>query len=340
MSFRENLIHLRAANNMTQEQLAMMLGVSRQSVTKWEAEKSSPEMDKLLKMCQIFDCTLDDLVQGDLTGKEASPSTRIGSGGRPADVFGYDEHMNRFADRISSGCIAPLLGVAIGIIFLQMAPSAQSGFAILPENLANALGLLCIFASIGVCLAFIVPAAMEHAQFVRTHPFIEDFYTEEQRARMRKTFTYELIGGVFCIFLGVCAIIVLDGTAYQEIIGVPVMMLLIALGVRFIVHGGMLLAKANIANYNTAASEVMTAHEIAAAPIPEAQKEELLGAHRQDKRIGALCGTIMIIATIAGLVMLFVPAYHNSLFWLAWPIGGLLCGIVSILMKGFASPQE
>ena len=69
MSFRDNLQHLRAERNMTQEQLAMLLGVSRQSVTKWEAERSYPEMDKLLKMCRIFDCSLDDLVQGDLTKK-------------------------------------------------------------------------------------------------------------------------------------------------------------------------------------------------------------------------------------------------------------------------------
>lgn len=47
MSFRDNLQYLRATRNMTQEQLAMLLGVSRQSVTKWEAEKSYPEMDKL-----------------------------------------------------------------------------------------------------------------------------------------------------------------------------------------------------------------------------------------------------------------------------------------------------
>ena len=50
MSFRNNLQYLRASHSMTQEQLAMLLGVSRQSVTKWEAEKSYPEMDKLLKM--------------------------------------------------------------------------------------------------------------------------------------------------------------------------------------------------------------------------------------------------------------------------------------------------
>ena len=41
MSFRDNLQHLRATRNMTQEQLAMLLGVSRQSVTKWEAENST-----------------------------------------------------------------------------------------------------------------------------------------------------------------------------------------------------------------------------------------------------------------------------------------------------------
>ena len=76
MSFRDNLQHLRATHAMTQEQLALMLGVSRQSVTKWEAEKSYPEMDKLLKLCQIFDVTLDDLVQGDLTTSAPTPAVQ------------------------------------------------------------------------------------------------------------------------------------------------------------------------------------------------------------------------------------------------------------------------
>lgn len=67
MSFCTNLQYLRAERHMTQEQLAMLLGVSRQSVTKWEAEKSYPEMDKLIKMCQIFECSLDDLVTGDVS---------------------------------------------------------------------------------------------------------------------------------------------------------------------------------------------------------------------------------------------------------------------------------
>ena len=61
MSFRANLQYLRAQRNLTQERLAMLLGVSRQAISKWESEKAYPEMDKLLMICDLFGCTLDDL---------------------------------------------------------------------------------------------------------------------------------------------------------------------------------------------------------------------------------------------------------------------------------------
>lgn len=93
MSFRDNLQHLRATRGMTQEQLAEQLGVSRQSVTKWESESSYPEMDKLIGICELFGCSLDDLVKGDLTPAEshaAEPQADMGDEARareprPAD---------------------------------------------------------------------------------------------------------------------------------------------------------------------------------------------------------------------------------------------------------------
>ncbi len=77
MSFRTNLQYLRAQRNMTQEQLAMLLGVSRQAISKWESEKAYPEMDKLLMICDLFGCTLDDLVLGDV-----SASVNVGAAAR------------------------------------------------------------------------------------------------------------------------------------------------------------------------------------------------------------------------------------------------------------------
>ena len=112
MSFRTNLQYLRAERHMTQEQLAMLLGVSRQSVTKWEAEKSYPEMDKLIKMCQIFECSLDDLVQGDLTGRAPVPvATAVPSGPRPMSAA-TTSTCAQFAKRIAYGCCSHhVLGV-------------------------------------------------------------------------------------------------------------------------------------------------------------------------------------------------------------------------------------
>ncbi len=69
MKFEEKLQNLRKASSLSQEQLADKLGVSRQSVSKWESGSTYPEMDKLLAMCKIFKCSLDDLVNDEATDK-------------------------------------------------------------------------------------------------------------------------------------------------------------------------------------------------------------------------------------------------------------------------------
>ena len=62
MKFGENLYNLRKKEKISQEKLAEKLGVSRQSVSKWETGESYPEMNRILKLCKIFHCQLNDLV--------------------------------------------------------------------------------------------------------------------------------------------------------------------------------------------------------------------------------------------------------------------------------------
>ncbi len=62
MKFGDNLRRMRELKKISQEQLAELMGVSRQSVSKWEREESFPSMERLLKLCQIFDCDLADLL--------------------------------------------------------------------------------------------------------------------------------------------------------------------------------------------------------------------------------------------------------------------------------------
>ena len=59
--FHDNLITLRKMKNMTQEDIADIVGVSRQSVAKWETGETVPDLDKCKKLAEIFEVSLDDL---------------------------------------------------------------------------------------------------------------------------------------------------------------------------------------------------------------------------------------------------------------------------------------
>lgn len=68
MSFGSNLQYLRKLHgNMTQEKLAERMGVSRQTVSKWESDESFPEIAKLIELCDFFSCKLDEVLREDLT---------------------------------------------------------------------------------------------------------------------------------------------------------------------------------------------------------------------------------------------------------------------------------
>ena len=63
MNFSEKLLTLRKAKDLTQEQLAEKLDVSRQSVSKWESGQATPELEKIVEISAIFDVTTDYLLK-------------------------------------------------------------------------------------------------------------------------------------------------------------------------------------------------------------------------------------------------------------------------------------
>jgi len=67
VKFGENLQKLRKEKGISQEQLAEQLGVTRQSVSKWESGNSYPEMDKIVAICNLFHCDMDVLINKDIT---------------------------------------------------------------------------------------------------------------------------------------------------------------------------------------------------------------------------------------------------------------------------------
>lgn len=73
----ENLKRIRKDNNLSQEQLAEKLGVSRQSVSKWENGEAYPEMDKVLQLCKMFNLNIDELLNQDLKEVNENKQSKI-----------------------------------------------------------------------------------------------------------------------------------------------------------------------------------------------------------------------------------------------------------------------
>lgn len=72
MKFCDKLIALRREKGYSQEQLALMLGVSRQSVSKWEADSSMPEISKILQISDIFKVTTDYLLKDSIEKRQST----------------------------------------------------------------------------------------------------------------------------------------------------------------------------------------------------------------------------------------------------------------------------
>ena len=67
MNIGKNIRHLRKQKKITQEQLAEMMSVSRQTISKWEAGEVIPELDKIVALSDLFACKLDTMIKEDMS---------------------------------------------------------------------------------------------------------------------------------------------------------------------------------------------------------------------------------------------------------------------------------
>ena len=94
----ENLKKIRKENNLSQEQLAEKLGVSRQSVSKWENGEAYPEMDKVLQICKMFNLNIDELLNQDIKKVNEEKQSKINIDKYVGDFLDYiTKSINLFA---------------------------------------------------------------------------------------------------------------------------------------------------------------------------------------------------------------------------------------------------
>jgi transcriptional regulator with XRE-family HTH domain len=114
MSLGLTIRDLRNQRNMSQNDLAEALAVSRQSVSKWETDSAVPELDKLVRMSELFDVTLDEFIKGNPSNETAERSQTA------SDKASESGDNCRTSHRTTAGMILLCFGVLITLIFLLL----------------------------------------------------------------------------------------------------------------------------------------------------------------------------------------------------------------------------
>lgn len=109
MTIGTKIYEYRKKSGMTQEELAERLGVTRQSVSKWESDCAIPETEKILEMCRLFNASADELLLG-------GAASSCGERAKPQKTFCFIKHEGLHVEYVSKTKIRgiPLLHVNFG----------------------------------------------------------------------------------------------------------------------------------------------------------------------------------------------------------------------------------
>ncbi len=330
MYFANNLQYLRKKHSMTQEDLADYLGVSRQSISKWEMGSAYPETDKLIALCDKFNVTLDALVRTDLTvsdfnnnietensQEETKIQTEQGQTEEynktvHSDIWGYKRHIDIFSSCISIGVFLVLVGVSLCCFIGGVCEYFYDGKNVDYSFFAPVV--LLLFISVAVFL--FVFSGIRYAQFKAENPNIENVFEKSEKQAFDKKFIVLMATFIPAIILDVVALVIasalIEGNfsgikaELYETISVGVFLFILSFIVGGICYLGIQKAKFDMTILKDK---------------PDTKYE---------KNADAICGTIMLIATAIFLTIGFVwGIWHPT--WVVFPIGGILCGIVSTI---------
>ena len=124
MTLGENIVRLRTQKNWSQGDLADALDISRQSVSKWETDASVPELEKLLKLSELFGVTLDALVRGEDAPKTEPAAAEVQtapSSFAPQAVPAWDKSRSIIGTvLLCTGAVIVLCLLLLGSIFLGL----------------------------------------------------------------------------------------------------------------------------------------------------------------------------------------------------------------------------
>lgn len=323
MLLAEKIMTLRKRAGWSQEELAAQLGVSRQSVSKWEGAQSVPDMQKVVQMSRLFGVTTDYLLKEELGEPEPAPA----ESDAPLRCVTMEQAADYLALRQAAApklALATLLCVLSPVALLLLAALSDRPGAALSENAAAGIGLCVLLVLVAVAVAvFITCAAQVKAYaFLETEPF-ETAYgvtgmVRERRAAAAPEHTRGKVAGtVLCIlsavplFIAVC----LNGPDLLYVAAACLLLVLAGVGSALFVYGGV---------YQAAMDRLLE------------EGDYVRPRKRQNGVVGAISSIYWLVAAAAYLLWTFGPWWDAQPqdTWILWAVAGVLYGAVMALVRG------
>ena len=321
MILAEKIIDERKKNGWSQEELADKLGVSRQSVSKWEGAQSVPDLQRILEMSRLFGVSTDYLLKDDSQERGTAEDTGSDSGLRRLSLEEANSFLGEnstFAAKIALGV---LLCVSCSVPLVLLLALQGAGILPITENAAAGIGTVILLAMIAASLIFFIPNGINMSKWdwLEKEVFDTEYGVEgmvkDRSAKFQPRFVRAITGGVVLILAGIMAVV---GGAVCCPDNNPVITGLVALLLLCISVGVFMITKAGI--IKDGFSKIL-------------QEEDYSASSKTNKPLKIVAPVYWMTVTAGYLLWSFLG---NSWYisWVVWPIAGILFGALSIILKG------
>ena len=248
MILADKITDLRKKNGWSQEELAEMLDVSRQSISKWESAQSMPDLTRILKMSDLFGVTTDYLLKDgmELPATETLPEEDSGAHAvSMEEASAFLAYKNMSAGRVALGA---MLCVLSPMMFLVLGPLHAEGVLYISDSAAAGITLINLLLFIGIAVALILTARLKGQPYEYLMKekidtaYGVDGMVKERREKYRGTYSVHLVTGVLlCVFSVLPVILSLSFYLDNFVIyclSFGLTLLFVAAGILLIVHAG------------------------------------------------------------------------------------------------------
>lgn len=243
MILAEKIITLRKRMNWSQEELAEKLDISRQSVSKWEVGATIPDLDKILKMSELFGVSTDYLLKDEMEGTEI-PGGKDTPEGRVVSVEEANAYMNTAREVCGRIATAVSLFILSPVCLIQMA--AMSEGSVLEDRMAI-LGviILLVVVAVGVAICISNSMKLEKYKYIETEAFSLQYgvegIVEKRKSDFEGQFRMSVVVGTVLCIIGVIPLFLVSAFTENEAAltgSVCIVLIFVAVAVHLFVRAG------------------------------------------------------------------------------------------------------